>query len=450
MRWNGLLSSIASEFGTLNHSSRKPKTFLRWRSNAVQHGAVGRTIFAWLVCMALLASLAMATSRAVAQSASTRRSVPQSSWDDSQSPSSTPSRPKRSNDANEPNQSADEPIAADLQAIYDRSQKANSVIEYNSVIEGCRNVMGDSTRLLSERAYAKQLLSWAANRRGELRSDMAGQMVQSQQLDEAEKLDRSAAEDFVLAIQNDPTRWRAHHNLGIAKALIGDTDGGIESFSTTIELNPKFVDAYHNRGELRGRQRQWPAAIDDFTKAIKLAPKDPGLHTARGNAQLAIGEIEAALADYQSAMTLDPESSQSATLFADTCQSLGRWKEAAEAYQKGMQIDPNNTRCLQNAAWMMATCPEEFYRDPATALKTVEKAVRTVQSSAGQNEPGPHLLHVLAVTQAANGDFATAVATLNEAILSASEPMLRRELAEHRALFQKKKPFIQTPAKDQP
>lgn len=446
MRWNGLLSTIASELGTQKRSLGKSRFLPRWRTNPIHTGTSGQTMAILLPCMALLASLAAITN-AFAQSASTRRSVPQSSWDDSQSTSSSPNRPTLSRDTNP---SADEPIAADLLAIYDRSQKANSVIEYNSVIESCRNIMGDSTRLLSERAYAKQLLSWAANRRGELRSDMAGEMVRSQQLDEADKLDRSAVEDFVLAIQNDPTRWRAHHNLGIAKALIGDTEGGIESFSTTIELNPKFVDAYFNRGELRVRQRQWPAAIDDYTKAIKLSPKDSGLHAARGNAQLAIGEIEAALADYQAAMTLDPESSQSATLFADTCQSLGRWKEAAEAYQKGMQIDPNNTRCLQNAAWMMATCPEEFYRDPATALKTVEKAVRIVQNSAGQNEPGPHLLHVLGVTQAANGEFAEAVATLNEAIQSTSDPTLRRELAEHRALFQKKKTFIQTPARDLP
>jgi tetratricopeptide (TPR) repeat protein len=338
-----------------------------------------------------------------------------------------------------------EKIAPDLQALYMRSQQAQSVIEFNSVIEGCRNIMGDTTRQISERAYAKKLLSWAANRRGEMRSDMAGDMVRNQQLEEAQKLDQSATEDFLLSIEHDPARWRAHHNLGIAYALAGAIDDAIGSFTTTLELNPKFVDAYHNRGEMHLRRKDIAAALADFTRAIQLDPKDAGLVVARGNARLAQGETEAALADFQSAMSLAPESSQNATLFADTCQSLGRWKEAAEAYQKGMKLDPNHVRCLQNAAWMMATCPEEFYRDPPAALKTIEKAMQCVEGGAG-----PNLMHVYGVVQAANGEFSAAVATLNEAIQLTSDPSLRREIAEHRKLFERKKPFVQSASEEKP
>jgi len=381
----------------------------------------------------------------VAIEAWAQRASPRTSWDDEKQPNGTPGLARRSPEKLETADQPEEKIAADLQSLYDRSQKANSVIEFNSVIESCRTIMGDSTRLLPERAYAKKLLSWAANRRGELRSDMAGEMVQSHQVEEAEKLDQSALDDFALAIENDPTRWRAHHNLGVARALAGLPDEAIQSFSTTIELNPKFVDAYHNRGEMRYRKQDFNSAIDDYSQAIKLDPKDSGLYSARGTAQFSKGEIEAALADYQAAMTLDPESSSAATLFADTCQSLGRWKEAAEAYQKGLKLDPNNVRCLQNAAWMMATCPEEFYRDPPTALKTVEKAVQKAEGG-----PGPNLLHVLGVIQAANGEFTAAIATLNDALQLTSDVSLRREIADHRKLFEKKKPYLQSSITDKP
>lgn len=410
------------------------------RHSPSQRASVGRLGFTGLVLGCWAVGCGWFGGIALAQ-----RVGPKTTWEEAKPAQESLSVPDRERGLDEGTQEPVEKIAPDLQALYTRSQQAQSVIEFNSVIEGCRNIMGDSTRQLSERAYAKKLLSWAANRRGEMRSDMAGEMVRSQQLEEAQKLDQSATEDFLLSIEHDPARWRAHHNLGIAYALAGAIDEAIGSFTTTLELNPKFVDAYHNRGEMQLRRKDIAAAIEDFTRAIQLDPKDAGLVVARGNARLAQGETEAALADFQSAMSLAPESSQNATLFADTCQSLGRWKEAAEAYQKGIRLDPNHVRCLQNAAWMMATCPEEFYRDPPTALKTIEKAMQCVEGGAG-----PNLMHVYGVVQAANGEFAAAVATLNEAIQLTSDPSLRREIAEHRKLFERKKPFVQSASEEKP
>ena len=332
-------------------------------------------------------------------------------------------------------------VPADLQSLFDRAQSAKSVLELNSVIERCKNIAGDSTRAATERNYAKRLLSWGANRRGELRSDMAGEMIAARQLAEAEKLDQAALGDFQLAIENDPARWRAHHNLGVLLAIGGDFPNAIKAFTKTLELNPKFVEAYHNRGELFFRKGDFNSAIDDYTKGLALDNKNADLFSGRGNARFALGQIEAALADYQSAMTLAPDSAKAATEFADTCQSLGRWKEAAEAYQKALKADANHVRALQNAAWMMATCPEDFYRDPAAAAKAAQKALDT--SIANTGTANPHLYHVLSMGLAAQGDFAKAVNTINQAIQSTDDPQLRREMTEHRALFQRKKTYLQ-------
>ncbi|MFM9064008.1 MAG: hypothetical protein ACKOOI_13395 [Pirellula sp.] len=154
-----------------------------------------------------------------------QRAIPRTSWDQQESSDPRPELPSRTpSSENQEDSQISERLAnakeslgdvpADLQSLFDTAQQARSVLEYNSVIERCKNVAGDTTRLVSERSYAKKLLSWAANRRGELRSDMAGEMVVARQLAEAENLDRAAMDDFRLAIQNDPLRWRAHHNLG--------------------------------------------------------------------------------------------------------------------------------------------------------------------------------------------------------------------------------------------
>lgn len=378
-----------------------------------------------------------------------QRAIPRTTWDQQATSDPRPEFPSQNPSPNgeEDSQVSDRlanakdtpgGVPADLQSLFDTAQQARSVLEYNSVIERCKNIAGDTTRVVSERAYAKKLLSWAANRRGELRSDMAGEMVASRQLAEAENLDRAAMDDFRLSIQNDPIRWRAHHNLGVLLAIAGDFPNAIGAFSKTIELNPKFVEAFHNRGEIYFRKGNYEAAIEDYNKAIALDDKVADLFSGRGNARFALGQTEAALADYQSAMSLAPESAKVATEFADTCQSLGRWKEAAEAYQKAMKADPKYVRALQNAAWMMATCPEDFYRDPEAAATTAQKAI-----DASQGNVNAHMLHVLAMSQAAQGDFSKAINTINQAIQMTDEGALRSELSEHRALFQKKKTYKQ-------
>lgn len=329
-------------------------------------------------------------------------------------------------------------VAPDLQALFDRSKRAGSVIEFNSIIEGSRTIAKDTTRSVAERDYAKKLLSWAANRRGELRSDTAAQMVRDGQGDEASTLDRSATDDFLLAIQYDGTRWRAHHNLGVARALGGDTDAAIKSFGKTIELQPQFADAYFNRAELLNKLNELNGAISDYNKAIELSPDDAGIRTSRGQLHARMENLEAALGDFQEAMRLLPESGEAAGLVADTCQRLARWKDAAIAYQKALDLAPNHPKILQNAAWMMATCPDEYYRNPETALKTAQRAVEASEGNATA-----HRLHVLGVAQAATGDFAAAIASINNALQLTSDPVLRKEMTQHRALFQRKQPYVQ-------
>lgn len=446
--------------------SKDPRRIACWIARKIARKIGSRTDLRTLPLVLLACLLACLCGAICSPEALAQRAIPRTTWDEKTSQDPRPDLPGLSDTSelsDTPGQTNPVPpsdlpsdaelakrtqnarevpggVPADLQALFDAAQQARAVIELNSIIERCKNIAGDSTRIVSERNYSKKLLSWAANRRGELRSDMAGEMVANRQLAEAENLDRAALDDFRLAIQNDPGRWRAHHNLGVILAIAGDFSNAIQAFSKTIELNPKFVEAFHNRGEIHFRKGNHDAAIDDYNQAIALDKQVADLFSGRGNARFALGQIEAALADYQSAMSLAPDSPKIATEFADTCQSLGRWKEAAEAYQKAIKADPNYVRALQNAAWMMATCPEDFYRDPDAAAKTAQKAI----DASNGNLTG-HLLDVLAMSQAAQGEFSKAINTINQAIQITDDGPLRSELAEHRALFQKKKSYRQPP-----
>jgi tetratricopeptide (TPR) repeat protein len=331
-----------------------------------------------------------------------------------------------------------ESVSSDLQMIYGKTESASTVADYSAIFDFCRNITGDSTRTNEDRQYARKLMSWASNRRGETRSDQAGNWVREQQLSKAEELDALAKKDFEVAIQLDPSRWRAHHNIAIIRALQGDNKSALQSFDTVIKLNPDFADAYFNRGEIYFRSNQFDQAIQDQDKAIQLKPSDSAAYSARAHSLYAIGKSEDALADYAKAMELSPDSSEAATEYADTCQALGQWKLAAKAYQRAMQLDGQNARTFQNAAWMMATCPDEFYRNGASALETAQIAVQLSSSPASV-----HVLDVLAAAQAAAGDFASAERTIAEALRSTSDANLRNELQMRGRQYQRKKPYVQ-------
>ena len=329
-------------------------------------------------------------------------------------------------------------VSNDLQMIYGKTESATSVAEYTSILDFCRNISGDSTRGMEDRRYARSLMSWAANRRGEARSDRAGILVREQQLAEAQEMDAMAKKDFEMAIQLDPTRWRAHHNMAIARALQGNNQAALESLEAVLKLNPEFVDAYFNRGEIYFRSNQFELAIQDQGKVIEMKAEDSAAYSARAHSLYAMGKSEEALADYTKAMEFAPNSAEAATEYADTCQALGKWKQAATAYQRAMQLDSQNVRTLQNAAWMMATCPDEFYRNGETALETVQKAVQLASAPASV-----HVLDVLAAAQAASGDFNAAQGTIAEALRSTSDATLRSELQMRGRQYQRKRPYLQ-------
>lgn len=331
-----------------------------------------------------------------------------------------------------------EDVSPDLQMIYGKTESASTVADYSAIFDFCRNIAGDSTRIKEDQQYARTLMSWAANRRGEARSDRAGMLVREQQLSQAAELDALAKKDFETAIQFDPTRWRAHHNIAILRALSGDNKAALESFESVIRLNPEFVDAYFNRGEIYFRANEFERAIADQNKAIELRPKDSAAYSARGHSLYALGKSDEALADYEKAMELSPESSEAATEYADTCQALGKWKLAAKAYQRAIQLDGQNARTFQNAAWMMATCPDEFYRNGDSALETAQIAVQLASSPSSAQ-----VLDVLAAAQAASGDFVSAERTITEALRSTMDANLRNELQMRSRQYQRKRPYLQ-------
>ncbi len=268
--------------------------------------------------------------------------------------------------------------------------------------------------------YTRQFMAWAHNRRGELRADA----------------DRSAEslEDFATAARLDGTKWRYFHNRGVSLATLAKYDAAVADFDQTIRMNPNYANAYFNRGELRYEKQDFAGAIQDYTQAIRLAPKDASAYNSRGHAHYRLEHFREALDDYNLAVRIDPTNAAAYTNRGDAYADQGQYAEAAHDYRTAIKLSPKLGRAYQSAAWLMATCPAENFRNPALAIEAAEKAI------ALDGDSDYRYVETLAAAQANAGDFDAAAATQKK-VLALAPPEQRQRATSRLEEYHKGKPY---------
>ncbi|MEM8734155.1 MAG: tetratricopeptide repeat protein [Planctomycetota bacterium] len=320
-------------------------------------------------------------------------------------------------------------VSRDLLEIYDTTKSATTQQRVSAIIGACRKVVSARGRSQIDRDYAKSLLAWALNRRGEMRSDEAAELVSSGSFDDADRLDALAAEDFRAAIDYAPDNWRTRHNYAISLAMKSSYRRAIQQLDRAIELNPAYANSYFNRGELYFEIGEYEQAIENYGKAIEITPDDPQYYNSRGHSRFMIEDHLAALYDYETAAEMATDSATYQTDLADARQYLGKWKAAAEAYQAAVKANSKYARAYQNAAWLMATCPEKSVRNPELAVAAAKKAIELSERSA-------RTLDTLAAATAAAGKQLDAADLQLEALRLVSAPEEKAELEQRLALYQ--------------
>ncbi|MDX1926492.1 MAG: tetratricopeptide repeat protein [Pirellulaceae bacterium] len=332
-------------------------------------------------------------------------------------------------------------ISPDLLDAYRKTQSVTTEAEVTAIARVCSKVVPDTKRSKADREYASSLLAWSLNRRGEMRSAAAAEKVELGNLSEADALDAKALEDYKTAVEYAPTNWRVHHNLAISLAMKGQYKNAIDRLNTVIDLKDDYANAYFNLGELNFELKQYPQAIGDYSRAIELANNDPQYYNSRGHCQFMLENYDEAIADYRRAVDLAADSAVYHTDLADALQFTGNWKEAAELYRQAVAINGQYARAYQNAAWMMATCPDKKFRNTELAISSAKKALEL--------EPAPSMraFDTLAAAYAATGKMQEAVKYQKRAVQLASESE-RDEIKQRLALYERGVAYVQPEASD--
>lgn len=166
------------------------------------------------------------------------------------------------------------------------------------------------------------------------------------------------------------------------------------------QAEPPDATAYVRRAQYRWQNKERASARDDCEQALKLDPKLSMAYEWRGHILSNEGNYTAAKADLEHAL----------------------------------RLDPRNASAQNTLAWLLATCPDDSFRDGKTAVELATKACERI----GFDQDG--YLDTLAAAYAEIGDFAEAI-TLQEDVIVRCREAWAEEAQQRLELYRNQQPY---------
>jgi tetratricopeptide (TPR) repeat protein len=181
-----------------------------------------------------------------------------------------------------------------------------------------------------------------------------------------------------------PRMPAAHFVLGVA---LGHQDraGALAAFRKAVELDPGYALARLWLGQTllfataNSGKPELEEAVAVYSKVVELDPANNGGWYNRGLARQKLGRWQGALDDYSRAIQLIPTHSAALLGRAEVHAAQGQWDRAVADYERAIEAARSNPALRPGAynglAWLLATCPDARFRDPARAVGLARQAV---------------------------------------------------------------------------
>jgi tetratricopeptide (TPR) repeat protein len=250
-----------------------------------------------------------------------------------------------------------------------------------------------------------------------------------------------AGEHFEKAVAMQPLHYLAHNNLGNHHLHSGRFEEALESYQRATEISPGYADAYNNIGlALLGRNKA-ADAVPMLERAISLRPGFADALNNLGHAFLQLNQTARAAEFFEKAVQARADHDQAWHNLALTRYLAADISGAITAYEKALNVNPSLLGSLNNLAWILATYPDERWRDGKKALTLAAEADRLTASQDAT------VLHTLAAAQAECGDFSGAVSSARHALetsKSQQNAVLIQAIREQLQFYESRRPFRDT------
>ena len=223
----------------------------------------------------------------------------------------------------------------------------------------------------------------------------------------------SARDNYIKAIELDPTHSAMHLNLGVAYLRLRDNDNAKQCFLKTLELAPTNPQALANLGIIAQATGNAVEALELLSQAAKLGPNNHIILMKYGDALFENNLTGQALQQYLLIIQREPANQEGLTSVAKCYLQLGQFSQAQVHLESALAIYEDDVPLQLMAILAMSTPADETQRNPQQASLLLER----IDSN---SFPAEHAA-ASAMVAAAAGDYDKAIARQNQAIKQATE-----------------------------
>jgi tetratricopeptide (TPR) repeat protein len=240
------------------------------------------------------------------------------------------------------------------------------------------------------------------------------------------------------ATRIDPRSLAAQVNLAIALSQLGRWTQAEQHYREALGIDDDSAAAHFGLGNVLDELNRPDEAIAHYREALRIAPTHAAAHNNLGVILMSRGQLDEASGHFEQTLRVDPTLADAHYNIGAIRRSRGARGEAVRHFRNALRYRPDWPLALADLAWILATAPDERFRDHQEALRLGTRAVMLT----GRRDAAS--LDVLAAAYAANGDFEKAVETVGEAISVSASPALTERLLERRDLYINRRDYRET------
>ncbi len=267
-------------------------------------------------------------------------------------------------------------------------------------------------------AAVNNMLAILYSRRGNIKIDLFQESEAKADFDKALELDRQMA----LRVQGEIAMQR--HTFRQA----------IDLYTQFLRLCPLNADILAIRGQAFEAIQEYDQALADYSEAIRLAENHSSAYLRRAFLQRLLGRNRDAVTDLNEHLCHHPNSPLALFQRSRILQEFKQYQQALEDKEKAYRLCPDEPAIVNSLSWMLATCPDERYRDNARALVLAQRACELTKYQVTE------LIDTLAAAHANAGNFDDATRWQSLA-LNLSPPQFAPARQHKLELYAKKQPY---------